>query len=81
MTTIYKMNYTLGIGTETVASKIISGAEAKNEGISTKCKKVASIEDLYQDFNAGNGMFTGKVKVAEGVFEFDYDSNQYVQVV
>jgi len=77
MTTIYKINHILGIEGNEIITRIISGAEAKVEGINTKGKEIASLEDLYQDFNAGNGMFSGKVKVLEGVFEFDFDTNQY----
>ena len=80
MTTIYKLENILGIESTEVDSKIMSGAEARSQGISIRGKGIASIEDLYTDFNAGNGMFSGKVKVVEGVFEFDFDNNRYQKI-
>ena len=80
MTTIYKITNTLGIKGNECISQIISGVEAKDAGINTKGKEIASIADLNNDLKAGNGGFSGKVKVTEGVFEFDFDNECYQKI-
>ena len=75
------------------SSGIISSAEAKEEGISLKGCKLASIEDCKKDvedfknsseynpeFPLWCGAYSGEIKVQEGVFEFDFDKCVYEAV-
>lgn len=71
MTKVFKLESYLG-GT-------ISAAEAKAEGIKTNKLPLASIEDCKKQVCPENLEYGygGKIKVIEGIFEFNFDTCEY----
>jgi hypothetical protein len=67
---------------------MISSAEAKSEGIAVKSLPLASIEDCknycgtcVKEGLGWSGGYAGKIKVVEGIFEFNFDTLIYEQVL
>jgi hypothetical protein len=60
---------------------LISAAEAAEEGIRTDGLKLATIEDLkaQAERDIGNA-YGGPIEVLEGIFEFDFDTGEYIQL-
>jgi len=68
---------------EAYSGGTISTAEAKAEGIKTDKLQLASIEDCKkQVVDEGYGSaYGGKIRVVEGVFEFNWDKTVYEAVI
>ncbi len=60
----------------------ISAAEAAEEGIRTDGLKLATIEACKAQIVEGNlgNAYGGPIEVLEGVFEFDFDTGEYIQL-
>jgi len=61
-------------------SNIISNEEAKEINISVENAEIASIIDCINDLSNDFGGYIGEIKVKEGIFEFNFETNEYIKI-
>lgn len=76
MTTIYKVNCIIN----NFETNIISETEAEEYGVNVKNAEIASIKDLNNEINNENDGYIGEIEVKEGIYEFNFDTKEYIKI-